>query len=245
MTTLLIRLAGPMQAWGTQDRFDIRTTDGEPSKSGTIGLIAAALGRPRTASVDDLAALRMGVRVDGEGAVRVDYHTAGAADRAGIRKADGKGGGVVVSRRYYLADADFLVGLQGDTDFLLEIEAALRAPVWPLALGRKAFAPGIPPALPGAGGLRPGLSLEVALRQEPWPRPDLDRVRIPGGERLRAVIEPANGIGEHQRNDQPVGAAFSTRSFMPRVITTVFWQLGTDVPLREGVVTDVPLALIT
>ena len=47
MSTLLLRLAGPMQSWGTDSKFDVRRTQREPSKSGVIGLVAAALGIPR------------------------------------------------------------------------------------------------------------------------------------------------------------------------------------------------------
>lgn len=235
MSTLLIRLAGPMQSWGTQDRFEVRATESEPSKSGVVGLLAAALGRPRDVPVDDLAALRMGVRVDLEGAVRLDYHTAGAGDGTGIRKADGKTGGVVVSRRYYLADADFLVGLEGDDTLLEQLEEALQAPVWPLALGRKAFPPGVPPYLPG-GGLRVGLALEEALKSEPWPRKGLDAGNPPVTGQLRAVIECAPGPGTLRRNDQPIGAAFAVRSFVPRAVRIESWALGEAVPRRSEVV---------
>jgi len=118
MKTLLLRLAGPMQSWGTQSQFRERDTGLEPSKSGVIGLLCAALGRPRDEPVDDLAALVMGVRVEREGAMRRDYQTAGGWHRRedawyGVAKADGKTGGTVLSDRYYLADADFLVGLSG------------------------------------------------------------------------------------------------------------------------------------
>ncbi len=44
MSTLLLRLAGPMQSWGTQSRFTERDTGREPSKSGVVGLLAAAVG---------------------------------------------------------------------------------------------------------------------------------------------------------------------------------------------------------
>ena len=67
MNTLLIRLAGPMQSWGTQSRFFTRDTGHEPSKSGVIGVLCAALGWGREAPLDDLARLRMGVRVDRPG----------------------------------------------------------------------------------------------------------------------------------------------------------------------------------
>lgn len=68
-----------MQAWGTQSRFIVRDTGWEPSKSGVVGLLCAALGcsRDDDQTVVELASLRMGVRVDGEGALLSDYHTAG------------------------------------------------------------------------------------------------------------------------------------------------------------------------
>ena len=47
MPTLLLRLVGPMQSWGTTSRFDERDTGKEPSKSGVVGLLAAALGIDR------------------------------------------------------------------------------------------------------------------------------------------------------------------------------------------------------
>ena len=59
MATLLLRLQGPMQSWGTTSRFDERDTQLEPSKSGVLGLLCAALGRNRSEPVQDLAALRM------------------------------------------------------------------------------------------------------------------------------------------------------------------------------------------
>ena len=77
MPTLLLKLVAPMQSWGVQSNFTHRDTGFEPSKSGVIGLICAALGRDRAEPVDDLAALKMGVRVDRQGVVLKDYHTAG------------------------------------------------------------------------------------------------------------------------------------------------------------------------
>jgi len=143
MPTLLLRLAGPMQSWGTTSRFDERDSQLEPSKSGVLGLVCAGLGRDRAEPVDDLARLRMGVRVDREGLLMRDYQTISPP----YRKANGEPEktNAIISPRYYLADAAFLVGLEGDDRDLLErIQSALRAPVWPLALGRKAFPPGCP-----------------------------------------------------------------------------------------------------
>lgn len=218
MVTLLLRLCGPMQSWGTRSRFSERDTELEPSKSGVIGLVAAALGRPRSEPLDDLAAVRLGVRVDREGIVMRDYHTAGAG--TGIIRASGAlSKDAQLSNRYYLAGADFLVGLESHDRPLLEtIERALRQPVWQLSLGRKAFVPSIPVYLPG-GGLRP-LPLEDALDAEPWPlEPRVGPPPGSGAHRLRLVLETTfdDPSGE-RRVDQPLGAAFERRTFGPRTI---------------------------
>ena len=76
MTVLLMRLAGPMQSWGTQSRFTNRDTGLEPSRSGVVGLLCAALGRSRDQSLDIFRPLRMAVRVDREGRLMRDYQTA-------------------------------------------------------------------------------------------------------------------------------------------------------------------------
>lgn len=76
MSVLLLRLAGPLQAWGSAARFARRTTESAPTKSGVIGLLAAAQGRPREADLSDLAALRFGVRIDQPGTRVRDFQTA-------------------------------------------------------------------------------------------------------------------------------------------------------------------------
>ena len=86
MATLLIPLVGPMQSWGTRSRFDHRDTEREPSKSGVIGLVCAAIGRDRNEPIDDLRMLRMGVRCDREGKLAKDFQTAQNVATAGGRK---------------------------------------------------------------------------------------------------------------------------------------------------------------
>ena len=226
MGKLLIRLAGPMQSWGIQSRFTERDTGTEPSKSGVVGLLCAAQGLDRIQSDEFLARfnqanVRMGVPVDREGIVRYDFHTAG---KDGHSRADGtierKNG--IVSRRYYLADALFLVGLQSDDLALLEyLQAALHNPVWSLYLGRKAFVLGEPVWL--KDGLKAGMSLEDALTNYPYlGRPTKQ-------ERLRMVIEdPENGAVV--RPDQPL--SFAERRFAPRKLTSTF--VPTPAPLAEA-----------
>ena len=151
--TLLLRLKAPMQSWGTSSRFSIRDTGKEPSKSGVIGLLCAALGISRDeANVENpqfvaLTNLKMNVRVLREGVMHKDYHTA-----LDVTKADGTKASypkhpkfTVVSHRWFLADADFLIGLEGeDFSFLESLQIALKKPRWQLFLGRKAFTPMIP-----------------------------------------------------------------------------------------------------
>lgn len=209
MPTLLMRLAGPMQSWGTTSRFDERDSQLEPSKSGVLGLICAALGRDRAEPVDDLARLKMGVRVDREGLLMRDYQTAtGVISAAGKVDLDR----TVISPRYYLADAAFLVGLEGDDRGLLEqIHTALRSPYWPLALGRKSFPPGEPIWLEGAlreEGLRDALLA--------WPRIATIH-REQRGEPVRLVLEHESEGAV--RLDQPV-APFAERRFGPRYIAS-------------------------
>ncbi len=217
MAALLLRLQGPMQSWGTTSRFDERDTQLEPSKSGVVGLLCAALGRDRSEPVDDLAALRMGVRVDHEGVPMRDYQTATGVLIAGNGKADL--GRTVVSPRFYLSDASFLVGLEGADEVLLQqLHQALQRPVWPLALGRKSFAPAAPVFLPD--GLVPQ-PLQAALQ-------DYDSAHHPRpAKRMRLLLEhPSHGA---IRLDQPV-APFAQRRFGPRFVHTEFVTGAAHVP---------------
>lgn len=154
MSVLLLKLAAPMQAWGDSSRFARRATRHEPTKSGVLGLLAAALGRRRTDPVEDLAALRFGVRVDQQGQIMRDFQTARSLDGTKV---------MPLSYRYYLSDAVFLAGVQGDSSLLQGIDEALRNPVFPLYLGRRSCPPSCPPNL----GVKPG-ELEDVLRAEPW-----------------------------------------------------------------------------
>lgn len=208
MSVLLLRLSGPMQSWGVQSRFTVRDTGLEPSKSGVVGLLCAALGRRRHEPVDDLASLRMGVRVDCEGRMACDFHTA-----QNILKAGGGIKDTEVSRRYYLADSRFLVGLESDDlDLLTRLHAALRDPHWPLYLGRKAFVPGEPVWL--ADGLWPGATLFDALCAYPWL--GRDPQRLP--DQVRVVTDDPSGA--EVRPDYPL--SYAERRFAPRRVRTSF-----------------------
>lgn len=209
MTTLLLRLQGPMQSWGTTSRFDERDTQLEPSKSGVLGVLCAALGRDRAEPIDDIAALRMGVRVDREGIPLRDYQTATGVVIAASGRADLER--TVVSPRYYLSDAVFLVGFNGKKLLLERIHAALKNPVWPLALGRKSFVPSLPVYLPEA-------LVEEDLEDALLSWPPLVGPTEASGELRYAIEDAAEGV---VRLDQPV-APFLERRFGPRFVRTMY-----------------------
>lgn len=151
MSTLLLRLVAPIQSWGIGAKFDRRGTERFPTKSGVIGLCAAALGRRRNESVDDLQKLLFGVRADRQGVLLRDFHTAKNEKTS------------FLSTRYYLSDAMFLAGLEGEERLLCAIDEAIRNPAFPLFLGRRSC----PPAGQVSLGIREGIPLLNALRQEP------------------------------------------------------------------------------
>lgn len=185
-----------MQSWGYRSRFDYRDTALEPTRSGVIGLICAAMGIARCEPISQFDSIRMGVRVDKEGRPERDYHTA-----LDVIKADGSQGGTVVSYRGYLADASFTVGLQSDDkDLLEEIAKWLRCPTWTLFLGRKAFPLTVPP-LDTAGSVKAGTLEEHLFSENP---------------NSRVVLETPDG--ERTQHDWPL--CFSERRFKPRRIQT-------------------------
>lgn len=84
--TLLLRLEGLQQAWGGRSRFNDRDSLPRPTKSGVIGLLAAADGHDRDEGDGDfgpylplarITELRFGVRADRPGELLEDFQTAG------------------------------------------------------------------------------------------------------------------------------------------------------------------------
>lgn len=257
---LLVRLAGPVQSWGVASRFARRDTHPRPTKSGVIGLCAAALGLDRDDPLGELAAVLFGVRADHPGVPLRDFHTVGGGKypirprdlvtdhrrAAAVEAAMGavedapSGSGhatvepfgrqsleswygapkriaadpvsgalvsaevrrhPVVSERWFLADATFLVGLQHPDRTLLErVAHALEHPKRLLWLGRK--------SCPSSGQLALGV-VAGGLKDVFETRPLLPAVGTPStptaDARTWAWIEssqPLPGVGPLQ--DQPV-----------------------------------------
>ena len=210
MPTLLLRLVGTMQSWGTTSRFDQRDTGKEPSKSGVVGLLAAAMGidRENWVDVEPLTHLSMGIRHDRPGMPKRDYQTAQhiiSADRSKRHE-------TAVTTRDYLADAAFLVGLVGEDRILLErIHAAILNPVWPLFLGRKSYVPSEPIWMENAVQ---DLPLREALAQWPWIATLRKWEELP--EKLMVSFESEDGSGV-LKMDQPL-SSFAERRFGARFV---------------------------
>ncbi|MFG2245792.1 type I-E CRISPR-associated protein Cas5/CasD [Spirillospora sp. NPDC048823] len=194
MSVLLLRLAGPLQSWGSAARFARRTTEAAPTKSGVIGLLAAALGRPRTHDPSDLAALRFGVRVDQRGTPLRDFQTAHDMD---------SGGAMPVSERFYLADAVFVAAVEGPHGQLSDLHRALERPGFLPYLGRRSC----PPSLPIDLRLREDANLETALKAERWHASDWHQWRRRKEQRVELeVLIEVNGQNERvdTLRDQPI-----------------------------------------
>jgi CRISPR system Cascade subunit CasD len=161
MSVVALRLAGPLQSWGSGSRFVRRTTEPAPTKSGVIGLVAAAKGLRRTDSLEELLGLTFGVRVDQPGELVRDFQTAQRPRRERDGSVTWKS--LPLSYRYYRGDAVYLAVLEGDRVLVEGIDAAVRSPEFPLYLGRRSC----PPAGPVALGVF-DYDLVTALAELPW-----------------------------------------------------------------------------
>lgn len=146
---LALRLEGPLQSWGFEDRFNRRKTGSLPTKSALLGLCCAALGAGRGSAkekewlprLNALECLVIDTRERDSRPMRrmEDFHTV-----QNTRTADGKIKETHITYRTYLNDAAFATILSGDEGTLNELKAALADPVWGVWLGRKACIPSAP-----------------------------------------------------------------------------------------------------
>jgi len=246
---LLLRLCAPLQSWGMQSPFTDRDTSLTPTKSGVIGLICAALGKPRDETVppppdhpgwpslSELAALKMGVRIDCPGRLQRDYHTVGGWHRKedswyGVPTTDGKSRRTIVSPRWYLADAVFLVALAGNEQLLEKIYHALQHPAWQLYLGRKAFVPSCPVWL--KDGFRRG---EDDLKGVLTTYPYFCSAKRHPPENLQLELEVEYGQGHVVKPDQPRSFVSAERCFGLRHVVTDYVARASLPPAKEATCT--------
>ena len=145
---IVLRLEGAWQAWGDHSKWDARDSGDFPTKSGVVGLLACAMGMERgdRELVSLSHAIRMAVRGDRPGTRVVDFQTVQGRPHLytaenGHRAEDKSN---IVSRRWYLEDASFLVLMETDEGWRQRIVSALKAPKWTVYLGRKSCVPSRP-----------------------------------------------------------------------------------------------------
>lgn len=154
MSVLVLRLAGPLQSWGSSSRFTRRETESAPTKSGILGLIAAAQGRRRSDPIEDLLGLELAVRTEQRGQLLKDFHTA-------HQQITGKS--MPLTDRFYRADAVYTAHVGGPESVLQGVAQAMADPKFPLYLGRRACIP--------TGRLVLGIfdgSVAESVRNLPW-----------------------------------------------------------------------------
>ena len=219
LASLALCFDAPMQSWGQRARFVVRDTAAEPTKSGVIGLVAAALGvaRDDDAAITELARLRMGIRIDREGTIERDYHTV-----QNVPDTEGKHHRGVESWRYYLAGALFLTVLEGQETELRRLHQALANPRWPLYLGRRAFLPARPIVGPGDSSVAACRPIEEVLATHPWleNQPHVRRAADRGEPRWLRTVTDANAAdpAAELRNDNPISFASDNRRYGPRFV---------------------------
>ena len=159
MKTILLKLSGPLQSYGTSSYFQTRYTDYYPSKSAVLGLLAACLGyrRDEEEKLRELSTLKFAVRIDQQGGLLKDYHIA-ITDKEIVEIPQ-----TYVTNRYYLEDALFVVALSGMDELIDTLIKAIKSPYFQPFMGRR--------SLPVPVDFFLGVSAEDildSLRNLPW-----------------------------------------------------------------------------
>lgn len=232
--TVAFLIDAPLQAWGASSRFQRRETEGFPTKSAVVGLVAAALGWDKNAEEEaavlaPLAAMAFAVyripRASGLHTTRLtDFHTIGGGyDKAASpmekmsipQKASGPPiANAVITKRSYLTDARYIATLSGDEALVAAIRAALEDPRWGVWFGRKSCLPALPltpqvaPTRTAAVEKLLALLSERMATAEPSDTSSLEHWEEPPASAVEA--------GDFFLHDQP--RTFAERTFAPRPV---------------------------
>jgi CRISPR system Cascade subunit CasD len=231
MSVLLLKLAGPLQSWGSSSRFSRRGTEIAPTKSGVIGMLAAAKGIRRTEPLTELLGLDFGVRLDQPGQILRDFQTAHSLD--GRTSAP-------LTYRFYLSDAAFLAAVSGERELLAGLAEAVHRPRFPLYLGRRSC----PPVGPVSLGVH-DTTLDAALTTWPWLAADWYRRRAASTVRLEVIRDarPGEPVSETVP-DEPISFDPTHRQHTWRAVVRRHVDIANDLPERAAVAEHDPMSLL-
>lgn len=218
MSVLTLRLAGPLQSWGAASRFTRRATEAIPTKSGILGLLAAAEGRRRSDPIEDLLDLELAVRTEQQGTILRDFHTA---------HHQVTGQSMPLTERFYWADAVFTAHIGGRREVLDGLADALSDPAYPIYLGRRSCVP--------QGRVVLGVedcSVAESVRSVAW-QPGYTRARRAGKEpslvRLPVQADQSvfpDQVASRELNDVPLSFNPERRQYRSRVVV----DLSVEIP---------------
>lgn len=219
MSVLTLRLAGPLQSWGSASRFARRATEAMPTKSGILGLLAAAQGRRRSDEIEDLLHLTLAVRTDQQGTLLRDFHTA-------HHPLSGKS--MPLTNRYYWSDAVFTAYIGGDRALLEGLKETLERPAYPLYFGRRSCVP----AKQIVVGEVEDVEVSVAVAHTPWQAGYSGRQLAKGLKRVDLPVQADQAVYPDQLagrelSDVPVSFNPQRRMYRTRQVVDTIVSLPT------------------
>ena len=214
---LAFTLHAPLAAFGAVAVGERRPTWDRPGRSAVLGLVAAALGVPRTDEATHEAMHRsygMAVRTDAPGRLLADYHTAqvppaqrGRRHPTRAHELSTPGLSTILTRREYRTDALHTVALwehDGAPHPLDALHGALLRPFYVLYLGRKGCPLGLPlgPLVLDAPDPEAALQARAGAAPEPEQRLRRDLRAEPGLVAIDAdAADPSRVMRVEQRRD--------------------------------------------
>lgn len=140
---LILKLEGPLQAWGRESFEGLRPSDLYPGRSALLGLLGACLGIDRqdqNRQAGLAQSIKCAVRVDQQGQKLTDYHTVKNArvEYRGLKSHD-----TIQTWREYWQDAKYTIAIWNTENAAVRletIETALKAPIFTPVLGRRSCA---------------------------------------------------------------------------------------------------------
>lgn len=136
---ITLTLSAPLASYGVGPRVQHRVTATAPTRSAVLGMIRCALGIPRFEPCPAIDAVTVTVTQASYVDTVRDFQT--VRDAVDYNGAPGRN---VITTRHSLTEFSATVTIDGPSETLEHIAAALQAPRWQLYLGRRCHVPDRP-----------------------------------------------------------------------------------------------------